>query len=73
MSGCRFSSDSNMIYCGTYEGCLYVYEINKDVRLIYRNKLHHLPIFHLKLTNNYQVITCSDDRFIILSDVKKHK
>ena len=49
---CKFSNDSEFIYCGDNQGFLYVYDIKQNYKEIYENKVHKHSITSIDLINN---------------------
>ncbi|KAM3131715.1 hypothetical protein pb186bvf_016246 [Paramecium bursaria] len=67
---CRFSDDSNFIFFGDQIGQLYQFNIQKDFQLICATKVHSSWFNDIKIINNEQVVSCSNEKQIIVTDLK---
>ncbi|KAM3131468.1 hypothetical protein pb186bvf_016398 [Paramecium bursaria] len=67
---CIYNSDSTLLFCGDKKGHLYCLSVNQNFKIIYKNNVHSSYINDIKLISNDNVITCSTDLSIIITDVK---
>ncbi|KAM3143073.1 DDB1- and CUL4-associated factor 10 [Paramecium bursaria] len=66
----RFSDDSNLLTCGCDNGYFHCYDLQDNFKLIFSQELHDDCINDIKFISNYQIITCSQDKQIIITDMQ---
>ncbi|KAM3132632.1 hypothetical protein pb186bvf_015304 [Paramecium bursaria] len=69
---CRFTIDSKNLLCGSRDGELCCYELN-NYKEIYKSTVHSQQINDIVPIDNDQIITCSIDKSIIVTDIKDNK
>ena len=68
----RFSNDSKFLIIGTLSGkCYFVRSSN--LKIVCANKIHYGCISILKVLRNNQILTCSNDKSIKLSEIFSKK
>ncbi|KAM3129384.1 hypothetical protein pb186bvf_018532 [Paramecium bursaria] len=66
---CRFTKDSRYLICGDAKGYLYYYDFKNNVSQLYNNQIHKEQINDILVINNNQIITCSFDQSIIITNI----
>ncbi|KAM3144823.1 hypothetical protein pb186bvf_003132 [Paramecium bursaria] len=66
---CRFSDDSSLLFIGDKDGMLYSYNVH-DQRLVYSKKTHNGIIYNIILIDNFNIITCSQDITIAVTEIQ---
>ncbi|KAM3131309.1 Ski complex subunit Rec14 [Paramecium bursaria] len=66
---CSFTQDSSKLFVGMYGGYIYGYDVSDDFNQFFKQQIHSSHINIIITTQNDQLITCSDDRSIIKTDI----
>ncbi|KAM3132292.1 WD domain repeat-containing protein 55 [Paramecium bursaria] len=69
----KFTNDSKYLLCGYSDGYLNCFNIEKFYKTIYKNQIHKWDIYDIIAIDNDQIITCSQDGSIIITDIKKNQ
>ncbi|KAM3142278.1 hypothetical protein pb186bvf_005687 [Paramecium bursaria] len=68
----NFTADSRYIFCGDQRGYLTIFEI-RIFKEIFSKQLHSLSLNGFKIIDNYQIITCSSDKSIIITNIQQNE
>ncbi|KAM3129360.1 DDB1- and CUL4-associated factor 10 [Paramecium bursaria] len=70
---CQFTNNSKYLFCGDSQGYLCCFDCNQDFKQVYKSKIHQDCINQIKFIDNLQIITCSRDKSILITNLKKCK
>ena len=66
----KFTEDSTLLYAGTF-GYIYQFDINDQFKELFKEKIHKNYINNIYCISNTIILTASDDKTIINTDVSK--
>ena len=70
LTSCIYNSDSSLLFCGDAIGNLYCLDVTENFKTLFKVDLHSDSINDLKLMGDDNIITCSSDLSICITDFR---
>ena len=64
-----FTNDSKLLILGNYYGEVLCFDVTSDFMLSYKNKIHKDTINEIRFIDSLEILSCSNDGNIIITNI----